>query len=189
MHDMLFFHHGVNIPMSTAKVIHLSLRIGRTRILSLIGVLVLFVCFVLPITSDDVAAAPGQTRVQGNVSDQYGDPAIDADVVVVFLNKDTGQPRAKTWSGTTDGTGYYETTVWGPSDWEVGDTVQVTVTYDSLPPEVEELVSTWLPVQTVDVSFQTAIPQLGGLFGSLIALGAVAVVAVVFVRKKNPNSG
>ena len=183
MQDISCFLRGDTSPRSSLKVIELPSYVARTRILLTIGILVLFAGFIVSFASDDVSAA-GLTRVQGNVYAPSGNPAVNADVVVEFLNKDTGDPRTWTWTGTTDGNGYYQTTNLGPSDWEVGDTVKVTLTYNS-DTKIATKVSVNEVVQVVDYHYPTEIPQLGGLLGSLIAMGTVATVAVVFIQKKD----
>jgi hypothetical protein len=150
------------------------------------SILLLSIGFAV-MTSEDASAATGPTRVQGDVHDTSGNHADGAQVFVEFLNKDTGLPRARTWSGTTDSAGYYQTTQWGTSDWEVGDTIRVTATISS-EQEIETQLATNTFTQIVDVYFPTAIPQFGSLVGTLVAASAVCVVAVVLVRKRRVTS-
>jgi hypothetical protein len=136
--------------------------------------------------SSDNASAEGPTYVRGHVYGHDGNPVSGAQVVVKFLGE------TKTWSGSTDSNGLYDTrsapsTTWGPGEWKIGDTIEVTVTYNS---EVE--VATKLAVdfafQTVDVHYELTIPQLGGFVGSLVVAATVGIVAIVFVQKRRPET-
>jgi len=150
-----------------------------------VGMIIFSACLAISMTSNN-ASAEGPTTVRGHVYGHDGNPAPGAQVVVKFLGE------TKTWSGSTDSNGFYDSrvapaTTWGPGEWKIGDTIEVTVTYNS-----EVLVTTKLAVdysyQTVDVHYELLIPQLGGLIGSLIAAATVGVVAIVFVQKKRPTT-
>jgi hypothetical protein len=130
------------------------------------------------------ASAVGPTFVRGHVYGPDGNPAPGAQVVVKFLGE------SKTWSGPTDSNGFYDTrpTVWGPSEWKIDDTIEVTATYNSEVKVATQLADVDVSFYTVDVHFELAIPQLGGLIGSLIAATTVGIVAIVFVQKRRPTN-
>jgi hypothetical protein len=150
--------------------------------------LFIVVVFVAPIAlrHSSVEAATGPTRVQGHVYDKLGNLADGAQVFVEFLNKDTGLPRARTWSGATDSAGYYQTTQWGMSDWEVEDTIRVTATISS-EPEIKTQLAIDSFTQTVDVNFPIAIPEFGDYTPHLAAVALCGLI-VLNARRRVANS-
>ena len=141
-----------------------------------------------------VALSPGATlagdhpkQVVGYVYDIDGRKLANAEVTVRMMD---GTTQISVKTDTSDSVGYFSCN-FETSEWFDGNKIEVTATYNSLQAE-----NTTLPpvlcngdfFQWENVTFLYEIPELGkGISGILITglvLGAVAVAALVLVRKK-----
>ena len=137
---------------------------------------------LMPVFSQSVSAATMPKAVRGYITDSAGNPLEGALVVVnIRAQADYDTIRA-TDSYTSLSTGYYSIS-FGPSDWDVGDTIQVIATWESNQRD-NETAADGAAFQDVWVVFPFEIPQFGSLLGALVAIGAVGAVGAVFVVSK-----
>ncbi len=158
------------------------LRASTTVASTILILMVLAVAF-LPSTS---IAASHSKIVRGYVHDQSARIVADAEVTVTMKN---GATTVTTKTDTSDSTGFYSTTFL-QNEWEIGYEIVVTAIYKSLETSNDEPVfCNDAFVQYVNITFPYEIPELGnGFLGVLVTgliLGAVAVVALVVMRKKS----
>lgn len=125
-----------------------------------------------------VSGASGPKQVRGYVWDSAGRDVEGADVTVNIRDPDI---RA-TLSDTTDATGYYSVT-FGPSDWDIGDTIEVIATYLSNQ-ETNSTSANSNPFQWVNVTYTFEIPEFGSIVGFLVAGSLLGIVATVFLVRK-----
>ena len=139
---------------------------------------------VAVMTSLSSSAGDFVKPVTGYVWDSAGTPLEGADVTVNIRRPDTSI-RA-TMTDQTGSDGEYEVT-FASDDWEVGDTVEAISNYlgnqesNSTGPLTED------PFQWLNVSYTFEIPEFGDTTGLMITgalLGAVAVIALVYFRKR-----
>jgi len=128
------------------------------------------------IISDFTAsAAPGPTRVQGHVYDSLGSTVYNAQITVTFLTS------SASWSGSTDINGYYQSRSFGPTEWSIGETIEVTATYDLV-----QATNTSLAVnsitQIIDVTLSFVIPEFGTSSGFLLVVGFLMFAFIAAVR-------
>ena len=131
-------------------------------------------------SSSQTSAGDGLKIVRGWIWDDAGNNVTGASVVVNIIAPDTST-RA-TDSELSDADGWYSIT-FGPSDWEIGDTIQVICTYESSQEdeEIAAISSAGSPYQYVNITFPFEIPQFGSLLGTMITVGAVGAVGAIFV--------
>jgi hypothetical protein len=88
--------------------------------------------------------------------------------------------------GPTWSDGYFSVTFAG-TDWVEGDDIVVVAVKAGNGGEaINYSVADDVSDQNVDVHFETAIPQFGGLVGAFAAAGLVGAVAIVSFRKRKP---
>ncbi len=136
-------------------------------------------CGLVSLAATDVSAETVIKIIDGHVYDPNGDPLEGADVSVSIYN---GATWINTYSTTTDQDGFYTITI-APSDWNVGYNITVEATFNS--EQVSDtIVADATFGQTVDLQFPLGIPQFGTIIGFFVAAGLIAVVAIVFLKKK-----
>ena len=133
--------------------------------------------------SQSVEAATGPKQVRGYVRDVDG-RFIDEIPITINIRRASDNTVRATLTDTSDVGGYYSQT-FGPSDWDIGDTIEVIATNGG-DQESNTTLATALPMQWCNVTFPYAIPEFGSIVGFLVAGGLIAAVAVVFlvVKKK-----
>ena len=142
--------------------------------------------FVLLVFSHSAEAATQPLAVYGYVHDSLGSPVSGASVTVLIV--DSGASRTVS---TTSLLGVYQIDPdFSTTDYNVGNTIRVTVVDSSLGTKVREYTITsqneTAQLMRLDVNFNTAIPEFGSMFGVLVAalvVGVVAVVAIGWKRK------
>ena len=156
----------------------LSQRRNKRLLAILSFELALLVCLglVLDFGSKPAASGTGPLDVYGFVTDSAGRPIPDAAVVV------TVQPSGAFRTCSTASDGSYQVSFL-TSDWEVGNTVEVVVTYNAVQVS-DSAVADDLGLINLDLQFSFEIPEFGSIFGSLVAIAAVAVVVGLFVWKR-----
>jgi len=123
------------------------------------------------------AAGPSNLTVYGWVYDSAGNPLEGADILVqVMAGSNPTEP------GTTNSEGYYQVE-FDLADWQIGDTVRTTATYNTIE-DYEEAVATSSTMVNIDIHFAFEIPEFGSLPGVLVATLMVGAVAVFAVRKR-----
>jgi hypothetical protein len=146
---------------------------------------VIAVAFVAMLLSASfVSAGPGPKTVRGYIKDNMGNPVEGASVLVEIVAPDSHVRTSGT--DTSISNGLYSV-MFGPFDWELGDTLRVTSTYNS-DSRVGSAVANSTPIQYVNITYPYEIPQFGSWAGFAVAGGILAVVAVVFVGKRKKNS-
>lgn len=121
-------------------------------------------------------------EVRGFVWDSEGRAVEGADVVVTVKD---GETERVSYSETTSSIGFYSLTV-APDKWDEGNTIEVVAEFNGKE-RPNSTVATLSPLQWVNVTFTFEIPEFGGMTGLLVTgglLGAVAVVALVYFRKR-----
>jgi len=131
-----------------------------------------------------VSAGNGPKAVRGYIKDNMGNPVEGASVLVEIVKPDNSVRASGT--DTSISTGLYSV-MFGPDDWESGDTIRVTSTYHS-DSRVGSTGVTSDPIQEVDITYPYEISQFGSWAGFAVAGGILAVVAIVFVGKRKKNS-
>lgn len=156
---------------------------GKRLLLSFVVTVILSVAFIA--ASDSVEAGTGPKNVFGYVKDYEADPIPDI-LVTVNIKTSGGSIRdtMQDTTGPTDGspTGFY-TVTFSLGVWDVGDIVEVIVSYSG----DQEIVTKEIvddSAEHIDVQFEYEIPQFGSIYGFVIAAGLIAVVAVVFLKRK-----
>jgi len=143
---------------------------------------ILVTLFALSVFSQKVSAADeNQIIVYGYVKDAGGTGIVGADVLI--------EMTSISHSVTTTTSGYYTWTFQG-NEWEPGDTIVVTATYNS------EQVFNDPPYTTIaeeyivhiDLQFTTGVPEFGTLVGFFAASGLVASVALVLLGVKREDT-
>ena len=171
-------------PLSPQGVVSVSKAIPRSASVVLSAALVLLVLAVAFVpAATEAGSHPKQVR--GYVYDQTGRKVADAQVTVTMKDGET-QISAKT--DTSDSTGYFSCS-FGTTEWYIGNRIVVTATYQSLQAtNSTEVYCDDAFFQWENVTFPYEIPEFGGGFVGLLItgllLGAVAVGALVFVRRK-----
>lgn len=134
----------------------------------------------VPMTSS--ADGPNPLTVQGHIYDSVGRTVEDAEVTVTMYD---GATPMSSDSEPSDEDGYYALTFL-PEDWEVGYTILVVAVYEGSPEDATAVAPNANFIE-IDVEFTFEIPEFGAEWGLLVAglaVGAVAVVAVVWRRKQ-----
>lgn len=139
---------------------------------------------VTAMTSFSSSAGDFPKLVTGYVWDSAGTPLEGADVTINIKKPDESIRATET--NQTDSNGQYVVT-FSPEDWEVDDTVETISTYlghqesNSTGPLTDD------PIQWINVSYTFEIPEFGNTTGLMITgalLGAIAVIALVYFRKR-----
>lgn len=140
----------------------------------------LMLVFVFSFSSDVAYAADGPKQVRGIVWDAVYNELEGADVIVTIRDPSI---RA-TLSDITDANGYYSVT-FGPSDWDIGNTIEVNATYDSNQ-ETNSTSAIDSPSQWVNVTIAGfVIPEFGDI-GMLIAvIGLLTMFMAVAWRRRS----
>ena len=126
--------------------------------------------------ADNAAAGSGPLPVFGYVYDVEGTPIEGASVVVEVL------ASGATLADTTDSSGRYDVT-FDLSDWETGNTIEATATYDSQE-DTESGVAPAFGTLQIDIQFSFAIPEFGSFPGVVIATVLVGSVALMSMRRR-----
>lgn len=143
----------------------------------------LFVFSFVSTVPSNASAGPFPLSVAGYIYNMYGDPVNGADVTVTILN---GGTPVSSDTDSSDAAGYYST-LFLSGDWEVGYDIEVVAVYMGSAPEMATDVAPNANSIQIDVHFTFEIPEFGAEWGLLVAgvaVGAVAVVAVVWRRKQ-----
>lgn len=151
---------------------------GRSKMLARLMLCSIVASMAALALSSTVSAAPfANLIVSGRVYDEGGNPLDGAHVVVT----DTSTDASDTYD--TFGGGFYFVTIPGQGGWDVGDTIEVVVTFGEDQATNTSIATAQMEIDgmNVDVHFGTAIPQLGSSVGMAFAAGLVGVVAVVAV--------
>lgn len=141
----------------------------------------LLIALSLNPASDGSVAGPGPLDVRGTVYDSLGSPVAGANVTVKIIHLSI--TIATLWYDSTESNGLYS--VWfGMSDWNVGDTIEVTAKY-GLDQATNSTVANADPVQAVDVHIGSlVIPEFGGLLLSPLAFASVGSIALILVFRR-----
>ena len=154
----------------------------RARIIVGVCVVSIIALVAMGISSKQASAYFVPKIVLGHVYEgDTGHPVSGASVIIKILYSGGGTR----WTEPvvyTDGDGLYQTTV-ASGNWDPGDLINVTVTYNSNQMTDEATADTG-PSQTFDFIFPYAIPQLAGTVGMMVTIGAVGAAAIVFLRRK-----
>ncbi len=140
------------------------------------------VSWIDPPSSGARTSAIGPKVLMGHVYQTDGiTPAAGAQVTAAILS---GFTIRATQSTTTNSTGFY-TVTFGPSDWDIGNLIEVGALLGSVG-GLGSAVADSSGVQTVDVTLSTTIPEFSAPFLPVIA-AAVAGFALV-IRRKIPSA-
>jgi hypothetical protein len=152
---------------------------GNKRLMALLAFeLVALVAIVAIVghVARPAVSGPVNLTVYGFVKDNAGNPVDGAGVVVTDVQTTASQAT------TTDSSGFY-IVEFDLAQWNVGDTIRVVATFNSVQEENTTTASD-LGTEQVDINYTTEIPEFGSVAGSLVAVIAVAGVATLFVWKK-----
>lgn len=135
------------------------------------------------VSTTNASAATGPLTVYGYVYDNLGDPLEGATVVITIV------ATAESRSTTTDENGFYTNAAdeFESGDYDVGDTIQVVSTYNSVEATNSEEVTEDMEefgLAQVDVHYLTEIPEFGSFAGVVVASIAVGAVAMLSMRKR-----
>lgn len=155
--------------------------LGKRKVpgLTIMAAAVLILAAVLG-SSGQSSAGDGTKVVRGWVWDSAYRNVTDASVVVTIWDDPTKTTQRASRSDSTDVDGFYS--VWfGPSDWYVGDYIEVSFTFEGKQglnntTAVSSLPS---PIQYVNMTYLFEIPEFGSVIGFIVAGGAIGVVALV----------
>ena len=148
------------------------------RFISRISVLLVIAMIGVLISSSTASAAPTPKRVQGYVYDAYGEKLSSDTVYWVIVKYSGGLPRASYSDDTADVDAKYRVDI-SPSDWDEGNTFEVYAIHNSVESVHNSTGVDLSARQWINTSYPTAIPQFGGMIGTLISFGLVGMVAVV----------
>lgn len=142
-------------------------------------------------SSGQTSAGDGNKIVRGYIWDSAYRNVSDASVVVTIWDPTKTVQRASL-SDTSDEDGFYS--IWfGPSDWYVGDLIEVVCTYSGNQ-ETNSTTATSsipLPYQYINITYPFEIPEFGSVVGLILAggaIGAVAMVALVANQRKRART-
>ena len=147
------------------------------RTLAVVTVFAALVFVSLMSMSGPAAAGPLNLTVYGWVYDSGGLPIEGADIVV--------EVRAGTFpseASTTDSDGFYQVE-FDLADWNVGDTVRTTATYNAQQ-EYDEAIADAGSTVGIDIHFTFEIPEFGSFPGVVIATVLVGSVALMSIRRR-----
>lgn len=147
------------------------------RLATVIPVIIAIAFAAMYLLSGFAQAASGPKVVRGYIRDNEGTVLQNADVTINILYPDTS--LRSTLSDTSDSSGFYSVT-FGNSDWDIGNTIQVIATYSSNQ-ERNSTLANANPVQYVNVTYPYVIDEFGSALGLIMAGGAIAAVAAVFL--------
>lgn len=133
------------------------------------------------LVSYGVSAATGPKQVRGYVRDVDGRLIKDIPITINIRWASDDTVRS-TLTDTSDEDGYFSRT-FGPSEWDIGDRIQVIATHGASQ-ESNSTTANDLPSQWCNVTFPYAIPEFGSVMGFVIAGGLIAAVAAVFLVSK-----
>lgn len=143
----------------------------------------LMLAAVVSFITHNAAADIGPKVVNGTIFDSGGHPITGADVAVSVYNKTTHIQTGPTLTTTTDDDGFYFVTV-DPGNWDVGDKIDVVASFNSAQTNNSAKADS-NPTQEINVQFPLGIAQFGSLIGLGVSAGLVAVVAIVFLKKRH----
>lgn len=145
------------------------------------AVAVVFASIVaLALVPGPASAAPFPKPISGHVYvGDSGHPAVGASVLIEVWDGGAS-PSYTSETVLADEDGFYTITIAG-ENWDEGDTLKAVASYES--DQASTSVAADDGPQTIDVIFPYAIPQLAGVAGALVALAAVGVLALFFLRR------
>lgn len=158
-------------------------RVKGNAMLQMISV-VSIICLILSLSLfvPQARAATGPKTVHGYITDQNGYPIEGANATVNI--RDSGNNvRSTLWYDASDPDGYYVVT-FGPSDWDIGNTIETIATYGGDSSSNTSIAIDY-PVQYINVTIAILIPEFG-LFGSfsVLVMSMVMVAAFMIARRK-----
>ncbi len=156
-------------------------RAARTTAVTSVILLVLALLVIMTIypASDRSNAGTGPKTIRGYVYDFIGNPLSGASVTVL----DVTSSKSLTYD-PTEPDGFY-TVTFGFSDWNEGDTIQVTASYSGHP-DVNSTTADAGPFQYVNVTIESVtIPEFGDFLHSPITFVSIGMIALfVIVRRR-----
>ena len=155
-----------------------------SKSLSFASAVCIALVFLLLAASGPVQAADNPLYVFGQVTDLAGNPISGASVSV----ENTRNHVVRTDPDGTNAQGMYGISPdFGTGDYEVGDTLLVTVTCGLGEKQNSTVVTQGMVDLTeaeINVKYSTEIPEFGGLLGVVTITIALGFVAVVLVGRK-----
>jgi hypothetical protein len=139
-------------------------------------------------STGQTSAGDGSKIIRGWVWDSAYRNVTDASIVVTVWEDSTKTNQRASLADTTDEDGFYS--VWfGPSDWYVGDYIEVIATTNGKQTlnNTTATSSVPLPYQYINITYPFEIPEFGSAIGLILAgcaIGAVATVALVANQRK-----
>ena len=122
----------------------------------------------------------GPLIVRGTVYDVNSVPIPDCPILVKLFDKN--MILTQTLTDVTDSIGYYSVT-FGVNEWEVGGMITVIAQIDGQA-EAHSVIGGCDPIITIDLQFNFAIPEFGGVGGILMAMFAIGMIVMWFMRPK-----
>ena len=154
----------------------------RLRLLSVAAIIVLAGSALFIVGSERACAENYGLIVWGYVKDASGDFVDGATVTATVHHTDYSKSRSlDTYAG-----GYYSITFPG-AEWSTTDLLDMLAVKGEAQDEMTDLSLSGLSpagFKRVDMQFEYAIPGFGSEAGLLLAIGLVAIVASVSLRKK-----
>ncbi len=156
--------------------------VRQCAVVSAVLVILMVAAAVIPAATQ---AGTHPKQVRGYVYDIEGRKVADAQVTVTMKD---GETQVSVKTKTSNSAGYFACD-FANAEWNIGNRIFVTATYNSLQAtNTTTVLCTDAFFQWENITFAYEIPELGnGFTGILITglvLGAVAVAALVFMRRK-----
>ena len=144
----------------------------------LVSSLVVVAVVAMMLSASYASAGPGPKAVRGYIKDNMGNELEGAHVLVEIMVGETTTVRTSdTYDSESDG---FYSVLFGAFDWEIGDNIVVTSTYNSNVEDNSTLADS-NAIQWVNVTYPYEIPQFGGWVGLAVTGGLVAAVALVIL--------
>ena len=155
------------------------LRIARYSTYAVpIGVTIFIAAMLL--ISGTAEPATGPKQVRGYVYDSLGTPIENANVTVQIRIGES--VRSTLYCDATDETGYYVVD-FGPSDWDIGNTIFVNATFGG-EYNTNSVIANDFPFQNLDVTLGIVIPEFGSLISLTLAIFGAASIFIIISRKR-----
>jgi hypothetical protein len=162
-------------------------RDPRALVIGSLVVILLVVLSVVNIGSERSEASIFPVNVRGFVEDSAHNRLNGANVKVEIVRTSDSYVRATQYYDTLTN-GFYTVSFDG-SVWDPNDMIRVTATYGGDSNQNSTL-ATVDPVQYVNVTLSTVIPEFGDILGSPISVVSIGLIAVIVVvcrrREKSP---
>jgi len=137
-------------------------------------------------SSEEGSAAFWPKNVKGYILDHMGAPVEGANVTIEMWNNST--LRKTFYEDSTASDGFYTVTFEG-KDWDENNTIKVTARLGEFTASNSTLANS-MPIQYVNVTLWTVIPEFGALLGSPLTFVSIGLVAIVILsvraRRRNP---